>query len=198
MVSVGLIWRRAFLTLRVGFGFDEKGRPKMNLIASGAVAAFRFAFLVLPREEPSNIATLEGGVVLVPGCGHHAGIDHILIRAVLRSRCSFGPFLIAHQQSFAGTALSGGGRARKKPEKHRGPCGESGVRDRLRARGITGIRRPRLVVIGLSLKSALSALRLVERGKSGPALTTRTYSYPNSPLHVTACHASELLFLRSW
>lgn len=34
----------------------------MNLIASGAVAAFRFAFLVLPREEPSNIATLEGGV----------------------------------------------------------------------------------------------------------------------------------------
>lgn len=28
--------------------------------------------------------------------------------------------------SFAGTALSGGGRARKKPEKHRGPCGEAG------------------------------------------------------------------------
>lgn len=53
--------------------------------------------------------------------------------------------------SFAGTALSGGGRARKKPEKHRGPCGESGARDRLRARGITGIRRLRLVVIGLSL-----------------------------------------------
>ncbi len=62
MVSVGLIWRRAFLTLRVGFGLGEKGRPKMNLIASGAVAAFRFAFLVLPREEPSNIATLERGV----------------------------------------------------------------------------------------------------------------------------------------
>lgn len=53
--------------------------------------------------------------------------------------------------SFVGTALSGGGRARKKPEKHRGPCGESGARDRLRARGITGIRRLRLVVIGLSL-----------------------------------------------
>lgn len=53
--------------------------------------------------------------------------------------------------SFAGTALRGGGRARKKPEKHRGPCGESGSRDRLRVRGITGIRRPRLVVIGLSL-----------------------------------------------
>lgn len=53
--------------------------------------------------------------------------------------------------SFAGTALSGGGRARKKPEKHRGPCGGSGACDRLRARGITGIRRPRLVVIGLSL-----------------------------------------------
>ena len=54
--------------------------------------------------------------------------------------------------SFAGTALSGGGgRARKKPEKHRGPCGESGSRDRLRVRGITGIRRPWLVVIGLSL-----------------------------------------------
>ena len=53
--------------------------------------------------------------------------------------------------SFAGVALSGGGRSRKKPEKHRGPCGESGARDRLRARGITGIRRPRLVVIGLSL-----------------------------------------------
>ena len=65
MVSVGLIWSRAFLTLRVGFGFDEKGRPKMNLIASGAVAAFRFAFLVLQREEPSNIATLEGGVPIV-------------------------------------------------------------------------------------------------------------------------------------
>lgn len=32
----------------------------MNLIAPGTVAAFRFAFLVLPREEPSNIATLEG------------------------------------------------------------------------------------------------------------------------------------------
>ncbi len=165
MVSVGLIWRRAFLTLRVGFGFDEKGRPKMNLIASGAVAAFRFAFLVLPREEPSNIATLEGGgVVLVPGCGHHAGIDYILIRAVLRSRCSFGPFLIAHQQSFAGTALSGGGRARKKPGKHRGPCGGSGSRDRLRVRGITGIRRPWLVSIGLTLESALSALHPAERG----------------------------------
>ena len=52
--------------------------------------------------------------------------------------------------SFAGTALSGGGRARKKPEKHRGPCGESGARDRLRARGITGIRRLRLVAIVLS------------------------------------------------
>lgn len=60
MVSVGLIWRRAFLTLRVGFGFDEKGRPKMNLIAPGTVAALRFAFLVLPREEPSNIARLKG------------------------------------------------------------------------------------------------------------------------------------------
>ena len=46
--------------------------------------------------------------------------------------------------SFAGVALSGGGRSRKKPEKHRGPCGESGSRDRLRVRGITGIRRPRL------------------------------------------------------
>ena len=54
------------------------------------------------------------------------------------------------QASFAGVALSGGGRSRKKPEKHRGPCGESGARDRLRARGITGIRRPRLVAIGLS------------------------------------------------
>ena len=53
--------------------------------------------------------------------------------------------------SFAGTALSAGGRARKEPEKHRGPCGESGSRDRLRARGITGIRRPWLVAIGLSL-----------------------------------------------
>ena len=28
--------------------------------------------------------------------------------------------------SFAGVALSGGGRSRKKPEEHRGPCGESG------------------------------------------------------------------------
>lgn len=54
------------------------------------------------------------------------------------------------RESFAGTAL-GGGRARKKPEKHRGPCGGSGACDRLRARGITGISRPRLVVIGLSL-----------------------------------------------
>ena len=53
--------------------------------------------------------------------------------------------------SFAGTALGGGGRARKKPEKHRGPCGESGSRDRLRVRGITGIRRPWLVAIGLFL-----------------------------------------------
>lgn len=97
--------------------------------------------------------------------------------------------------SFVGTALSGGGRARKKPEKHRGPCGESGARDRLRARGITGIRRPRLVVIGLSLEFALSALRPAERGKSGPTLTTRTYSYPNQPLHVTACHAPELRIL---
>lgn len=51
---------------------------------------------------------------------------------------------------FAGTALSAGGRAREKPGKHRGPCRESGARDRLRARGITGIRRLRLVVIGLS------------------------------------------------
>ncbi len=32
----------------------------MNLIAPGTVAAFRFAFLVLPREEPSNIARLKG------------------------------------------------------------------------------------------------------------------------------------------
>ena len=81
--------------------------------------------------------------------------------------------------SFAGTALGRGGRVRKKPEKHRGPCGESGARDRLRERGVTGIRRPRLVVIGLSLEFALSALRPAERGKSGPTLTTRTYSYPN-------------------
>ena len=96
--------------------------------------------------------TLEGAaVVLVPGRGHHAEIAHILIHTVLRSRRLFGPFLIAHQQSFADTALSGGGRARKKLEKHRGPCGESGSRGRLRARGISGIRRPRLVVIGLSL-----------------------------------------------
>lgn len=28
--------------------------------------------------------------------------------------------------SFAGVALSGGGRSRKKPEKHRGPCGKVG------------------------------------------------------------------------
>ena len=56
--------------------------------------------------------------------------------------------------SFAGTALSAGGRARKKPGKHRGPCGESGARDRLRARGITGIRRPRLAAIGLCLDFA--------------------------------------------
>ena len=87
MVSVGLIWRRAFLTLRVGFGFDEKGRLKMNLITPGTVAAFRFAFLELLREEPSNIAALEGAaVVLVPGCGHHAEIARILIHAVLKSR----------------------------------------------------------------------------------------------------------------
>ena len=66
--------------------------------------------------------------------------------------------------SFAGTALSGGGRARKKPEKHRGPCGESGARDRLRARGITGIRRPRLVAILLSLDFARSAQRPAEAG----------------------------------
>lgn len=46
--------------------------------------------------------------------------------------------------SFDGVALNGGGRARKKPEKHRDPCGESGARHRLRARGITGIRRIRL------------------------------------------------------
>lgn len=55
------------------------------------------------------------------------------------------------QASFAGVALSAGGRSRKKPEEHRGPCGESGSRDRLRVRGITGIRRPWLVAIGLSL-----------------------------------------------
>lgn len=60
MVSVGLIWGRAFLTFRIGFGLDEKGRPKMNHIAPGTVAAFRFAFLELPREEPSNIAAPEG------------------------------------------------------------------------------------------------------------------------------------------
>lgn len=71
----------------------------MNLIAPGTVAAFRFAFLELPREEPSNIAALEGAaVVLVPGCGLHAKIAHILIHALLRSRCLLGPFLIAHQQ----------------------------------------------------------------------------------------------------
>lgn len=53
--------------------------------------------------------TLEGAaVVLVPGRGHHAEIAHILIHTVLRSRRLFGPFLIAHQQSFADTALSGG------------------------------------------------------------------------------------------
>lgn len=51
------------------------------------------------------------------------------------------------RESFAGTAL-GGGRARKKPEKRRGPCGESGVCDRLRARGIIGVRRLRLVALG--------------------------------------------------
>lgn len=80
----------------------------MNLIAPGTVAAFRFAFLVLPREEPSNIAALEGAAVaLVPGCGHHAEIAHILIRAVLRSRCSFGPLFIAYQQSFAGPLWAG-------------------------------------------------------------------------------------------
>ena len=66
--------------------------------------------------------------------------------------------------SFAGTALGGGGRARKKPEKHRGPCGESGASDRLRARGITGIRRPRLVAISLSLDFARSAQRPAEAG----------------------------------
>ena len=60
MVSVGLIWGRAFLTFRIGFGLDEKGRPKINHIAPGTVAAFRFAFLELPREEPSNIAAPEG------------------------------------------------------------------------------------------------------------------------------------------
>lgn len=56
-----------------------------------------------------------------------------------------------------------GGRARKKPEKHRGPCGESGVRDRLRVREN---RRPlpQLVAIWLSLNFALSALRPAERG----------------------------------
>lgn len=87
MVSVGLIWGRAFLTFRIGFGLDEKGRPKMNHIAPGTVAAFRFAFLELPREEPSNIAALEGGG---RGLGSwmlpHAKIAHILIRAVLRGR----------------------------------------------------------------------------------------------------------------
>lgn len=68
-------------------GLDEKGRPKMNHIAPGTVAAFRFAFLELPREEPSNIAAPEGAaVVLVPVCGHHVVIAHILIQAVLRSR----------------------------------------------------------------------------------------------------------------
>ena len=72
------------------------------------------------------------------------------------------------QASFAGTALSGGSRARKKSEKHRGPCGESRARDRLRVRGITGIRRPRLVATGLSLEFALSALHPAERGKAGP------------------------------
>ncbi len=87
MVSVGLIWGRAFLTFRIGFGLDEKGRPKMNHIAPGTVAAFRFAFLELPREEPSNIAAPEGAaVVLVPVCGHHVEVAHILIHAVLRSR----------------------------------------------------------------------------------------------------------------
>ena len=96
--------------------------------------------------------------------------------------------------SFAGTSLGGGGRARKKPERYRGPCGESGARDRLLVRGITGVRRPRLVAIGLSLEFALSVLRPAERGRSGPTLTTRTYSYPNWPLHGTAYHASELRF----
>lgn len=72
------------------------------------------------------------------------------------------------QASFAGTALSGGSRVRKKPEKHRGPCGESGACDRLRVRGITGIRRPRLVDIRLSLEFALSALRPAEREGGGP------------------------------
>lgn len=70
--------------------------------------------------------------------------------------------------SFASVALSGGGRSRKKPEKHRGPCGESGSRDRLRVRRITCIRRPWLVAIGLSLEFVLSALHPAERGKVGP------------------------------
>lgn len=51
---------------------------------------------------------------------------------------------------------------------HRGPCGKSGFRDRLRVRGITGIRRPWLVAIGLSLEFVLSALHPAERGKDGP------------------------------
>lgn len=83
--------------------------------------------------------------------------------------------------SFAGVALSGGGRSRKKPEKHRGPYGKSGSRDRLCVRGITGIRRPRLIAIRLSLGFALSALRPPERAKSGPTLTTRTYSVRAGP-----------------
>lgn len=138
MVSVGLIWRRAFLALRVGFGFDEKGRPKMNLIAPGTVAAFRFAFLELPREEPSNIAALEGAaVVLVPGCGLHAKIAHILIHALLRSRRSFGPLPIAHQQRCARSGSAGPGRGRalsgRQPSARRPPRRPRRARRRRRA-----------------------------------------------------------------
>lgn len=80
--------------------------------------------------------------------------------------------------SFAGVALSGGGRARKKSEKHRGPCGESGARDRLRSRGIIGICRPRFVAIGLCrLGFARLAQRTAPRGSRVLLLPTRTYSY---------------------